>query len=267
MPSLMPVPQLTSAPNPYASPQGTYQSYGPPSSGRINPQIVEVSPIVNHALKIWQDNLGLLIGMTLLPIVIMVPAQVFGFIVVVMTAPMREPIITFLVMIMAYAATVSLQVFLGIGQTRICNKLARGQQATIGEMFAGTDCFFPVLGWSLLVAFILPFAFLAFVVPGVMLLLMFWPSYHLLVDGKCGVMESFSIANRITEGNKMTTFVVLLVMYGFAALGSMACLVGTIFVVPLISLLWSSAYLMMSGQIPVPPPQRPYYPPEPAYQR
>lgn len=256
-------PIITSAPNPYASPQGGYhlQQLAPP--GMIGHQIVEVSPIVNHAIEVWKRNLGILVGMTLLPTVVMIPFIALLFVGVIATAPLRQPLITGAVFVIAYVATIGMQVYLGIGQSIMCIKLARGQQVTIGELFSGGDRFLPILGWTLLTTPIIFIAALPLAIPLVFLLLMFWPSHHLVTEGKCTVMESFNIAKRITEGNKLTTFVLFLVSYGFAMLGEMACFVGLIFATPLIWLLWSSAYLMMSGQIPIPPRPQPYIPPQP----
>lgn len=252
---------ITSAPNPYASPQGGYhlQQLAPP--GMVGHQIVEVSPIVNHAIEIWKRNLGVLMGMTLLPVVICLPIMGILFVAVIATAPLKVPAITIAMMALAYLALIGMQTYLGIGQAKMCIKLSRGQETTIGELFSGGDVFLPVLGWMLVTTPIMIIAALPLYIPLVILLLMFWPSYHLIVDRKCKVMDSFNLAKRITEGNKLTTFVLVLVSYGFALLGEMACFIGLFFAIPLISLIWSTAYLMMSGQIPVPPRPQPYMPP------
>jgi hypothetical protein len=266
-PQYSPAPMITSAPNPYASPQGGYhvQQLAPP--GMVGHQIVEVSPIVNHAIEVWKRNLGVLMGMTLLPVVISLPIMGLLFGAVIATAPLKEPAVTIAVIILAYFALIGMQAYLGIGQALMCIKLSRGQEVTIGELFSGVDAFLPVLGWMAITTPIMIIAALPLYIPLVFLLLMFWPSYHLIVDRKCKVMDSFNLAKRITEGNKLTTFVLVLVSYGFALLGEMACFIGLFFAIPLISLIWSTAYLMMSGQIPIPPRPQPYMPPpQPPYQ-
>lgn len=256
-------PTMTSSSNPYASPQGGFHLQQLAAPGMVGHQIVEVSPIVNHAIEIWKQNLGLLLGMTLLPMVIALPFVALLFVAILATAPLQEPVVTIGVMILAYLGMIGMQTYLGIGQAIMCVKLSRGQPVTIGEMFSGGDVFLPVLGWMLITTPIMIIAALPLYVPLVILLLMFWPSYHLIIDRKCGVMDSFGLARRITEGNKMTTFVLVLVSYGFALLGELACFVGLFFAIPLISLVWSTAYLMMSGQLPIPPRPQPYLPPQP----
>ena len=83
--------------------------------------------------------------------------------------------------------------------------------------------------------------------------LWFWPFYYLNVEEKAGVIESFSVASKITEGNRGIAFVLVLVSFGVNVLGMLALCVGILFAAPLVSLLWATAYLMMSGQLPVQP--------------
>ncbi len=251
--------------NPYASPQGTYQAHAPMPAGPVGHQIVEVNAVINHAVKVWQNNLGIAIGMFLLPVVVLLPAMGFGFAAVILIAQLDVPALTVILAVFAYLAIFALQTFLNIGQAQMCLKLARGEAVGLGELFSGGARFLPVLAFSLLAGLVLTVAMLPLYVPAVILLLYFWPSYHLVLEGKCDVMESFGIARRITEGNKLTTFVLVLVSYGFLLIGELACLVGLIFAAPLVFLIWSTAYLMMSGQIPVPPLQQPYVPQQPMY--
>jgi uncharacterized membrane protein len=72
-----------------------------------------------------------------------------------------------------------------------------------------------------------------------------------VVDQKSGVIESFSVAMRVTEGNWGTAFVLGLLSFGIALLGCMALCIGLLFAAPLITMIWAIAYLMMSGQLAV----------------
>jgi|GEM_PF-1709499 len=260
-----PQPQFTAAPNPYASPQGGYQVQRLATPGMIGHQVVEVSPIVNHAIEVWKRNLSVGLGMAVLPMVIMIPMMILMFVGAAVTAPMEEPALTIGVMILGYFLLILSQTWLGIGQCQMSVRMARGQQVQLSELFGGGDRLLPVLGFALVTTPIMIIAALPLYIPLIFLLLVFWPSYHLIVDHKCGVMDSFGLARQITEGNKLTTFVLVLVSYGFALLGELACFVGLLFAIPLISLMWSTAYLMMSGQLPIPPRPQPYYPQHPGY--
>ena len=78
---------------------------------------------------------------------------------------------------------------------------------------------------------------------------MFWPSYYLVLDGRSSVFESFALAYNITEGNRVTTFLLWLLSVAVIIIGLMALCVGVIFAAPLVAMLWATAYLMMSGQL------------------
>ena len=69
-------------------------------------------------------------------------------------------------------------------------------------------------------------------------------------------MESFGLAREITANNIGTTFLLWIVSVGISLLGLLACCVGIILAAPLAAMLFSVAYLMMSGQIPVNPQVR-----------
>jgi uncharacterized membrane protein len=78
---------------------------------------------------------------------------------------------------------------------------------------------------------------------------MFWPSYYLVLDGRASVFESFAQAYNITEGNRVTTFLLWLLSIAVIIVGLIALCVGVIFAAPLVAMLWATAYLMMSGQL------------------
>jgi uncharacterized membrane protein len=94
---------------------------------------------------------------------------------------------------------------------------------------------------------------LLFVIPAIILAFMFWPTYFVIVDGKAGLLESFGVASKIAANNYLTIFLVWLTSAGLMLLGVVTCGIGLLFVVPLVSVLLPTAYLMMSGQIPAKP--------------
>ena len=64
---------------------------------------------------------------------------------------------------------------------------------------------------------------------------------------------SFSVAARVTQGNWGTAFLLALMSMGIMILGCLALCIGFIFAAPLVTMLFTVAYLMMAGQIPVQP--------------
>ena len=142
-----------------------------------------------------------------------------------------------------------LGLFLSIGQTQITLKAARRQPVQFTDLFQGGPRFLPVLGASILGGLALFAGFFLCLVPGIILALLFWPFYWIVVDDKAPALESFSVARTITRDNLATTFVLWLASVGFMILGLLAVCVGVFFAYALVTMLWTTAYLMMSGQI------------------
>ncbi len=238
--------------NPYASSQAAYL---PPidQSGPITPTVVGVEPILNHAWQIWQQNLGLLVGMTLVAGVISNVVTYLFAIPQFALEQNNEHEMAQLIAILGNIISNLVQIFLGIGEAQIVLKLARRQPAQFTDLFGGGSVFLPVLGGAILMGLAVGFGLLLLIVPGVILALMWWPTYYLLVEKKTGVFESFSVAAKISQGNWGNAFLLWLLSIGILLLGCLALCIGLLFAAPLVALLWGTAYLMMSGQLPIQP--------------
>jgi uncharacterized membrane protein len=253
--------------NPYASPAAGYAptNLGLPSLPVTN-QRVEVGHVWNYAWQVWQLNLGLLVGVTLAVIGVSYAVGIpLGVIQVVLDQNDQHEA-SVAVAILGNLLSYAVQTFLGIGQAIIGLKLARQQPASFSDLFAGGSRFLPVLAVMLLGTVALLFGFALCIVPGIILALMFWPCYYLAVDGKTSVLDSFSVAYTVTEGNYLTAFLLWLLTIAVMILGFLALCIGVLFAIPLVTVLWTTAYLMMSGQIPVPQMTTAtpgYYPPAP----
>ena len=241
----------TGSVNPYASPAASdayYNAYAT-ASGPIRNVPVAFDPIWSHAFRVWQNNLGLLLGAMLILVGISIAVAVPIAIVQGAMEANGEQELAAVVSLVGNLVQNLVQMYLGIGQAKISVKLARGMPASIGDMFSGGPRFLPVLGGNLLVGL----AFMACIVPGIIVLLFGWPFYYLIIEERAGVIDSFSLGSKITEGNRGTTFVLWMASVGVYLLGICALCLGVFVALPLISVLWATAYLMMSGQLAPPP--------------
>jgi hypothetical protein len=252
--------------NPYSSPAAvtTQPMASAIPSLPINPQPVAADAVFNYAWEIWKINLGLLLGVTVTIIAanyaIALPFQ--GVQMVLQQNGEQEAAIG--VAVLAQLLVNVVQLYLGIGQVQINLKLARRQLATFGDLFGGFNVFLPLLGAWIIAWFALIFGFLLLIVPGILMILAFWPFFYLIIDRKTGVIESFSIASRITQGNWGSSFVLWIMSVGIMILGCLAMCIGMLFAMPLVSMMFAVAYLMMSGQLSPYPMYAAYQAPYPA---
>lgn len=259
------------AANPYASPAGGFNE-PTPLAGPIGHQVVDVGPILNHSFRVWQDNLGLLVGTTLVVAIIsiVINGGLGGVLGVVMIG--GEPILIAALGLVVQTTAFAITTFLGIGQAKICLKLARGQRADFADLFSGGSRFLPIFALmgmingpniflqsvnsafggqrgsfeiQMVVNLLILLWSLAYIILGII----YWPCYYLVLEERAGVFESFGLAGRITEGNRLHSFLLFLLTIGILILGFLACLVGLLFAAPLTQLLLAVAYLMMSAQL------------------
>jgi hypothetical protein len=245
--------------NPYASPASAGLMQFSTPSLPIDPRPVSADTIFNYAWEIWKANLGLLVGVTLVigaaNYAVIIP---FNILQVVLTQQ-KEEVAAGAAMAVGQLCANLVQLYLGIGAVQINLKLARRQPATFGDLFGGMNRFFPLLGGAILGYLALIAGALCLIVPAILMVLAYWPFYFLIIDGKASIIESFSIAQRITHKNWASAFVLWVMSIGISIVGCLAVCIGILFAAPLVSMMFAVAYLMMSGQL-VPYGAYPTYP-------
>ncbi len=235
--------------NPFQSPASESFQAKPEFGGfgpnmPVRPQAVDVGSVINRAFELWKENLGLLVGIT----VVVTAVNIGASFVVGALQGANDDALFVLSQVLNIASSV-LQIYLGIGQAQIMLRLARNQPAEFGQLFGGGPLFLPVLGGSLLAGLGVAGGLILCVVPGIILMVLGWPFYWLIVDKKVPVLESFPLAFDIGKQNVGTTIIIWLASFGIMLLGLMACLVGIVFAAPLIGMMYTVGYLMMAGQI------------------
>jgi hypothetical protein len=250
--------------NPYASPAGGFNE--PKAiSGSLGHQIVEIGPILNYSVRVWQNKLGLLVGITFVGGLIVGGVNLGAGIALGLVTAMGEPAVAIVVGLVVQLAAFLVAVFIGAGQTNVYLKVARGLQAEFGDLFSGGQRFPQVAGFMLLVygpniflQTINPIVQAPLAVGGLLivwslafLILGFicWPAYYLVLENHATVLSSFPLAAQITASNRIHSFLMFLAITGIGILGALACLVGLLFAIPLTQLILATAYLMMSAQL------------------
>ena len=239
-----------SSENPYAAPSSKTLQRERDNSDMwsVERRKIDANSVFAFAWQVFKNHLGLLIAVSLTLGLISIARSAINQ--VAGSATDRSTIELCLAGILILSL---ISMFLSIGQMRIALKLCRNQETDYSELFMGGDRFLHVLGWTLLLSIppilSLLLSYLFVFVSILVLATIFWPSYFLIIDKKTGVFESFAVGGKIGVMHLGLTCQLGLATIGVLIAGAMACGIGLFFSTAYITVLWSSAYLMIRGEI------------------
>jgi uncharacterized membrane protein len=223
------------------------------------PTRIEAGDALSRAWEIYKDQLGLLIGGILIFGAIqigmnMATQAVQGGIqfAVMGGGPPANPGPAMAAVLGSSLIFAALQFcvtsYLEAGYHVMLLKVARGQNPEIADIFSGRRYFWRFVLGNFLFSLMLYPAFLLLIIPGIFVILAFWPFMFIIVDRDVGVIEAFRRSTELTSGNYGTSFLLCLVFIGLFLVGLAAICLGLIFAIPLGNLMFAVAYCLMSGQ-------------------
>lgn len=128
-------------------------------------------------------------------------------------------------------------------------KLARQQPVEWSDLFCGGRFVTRLLFTSILFTLIVAFGLVAFIIPGILMAIAFFPFAHVLVDEDLPWIECFRRAKRLTDGNWPSIIIVFFVSLIALIFGATACIVGLIAAIPFVNLLFAVTYDWMTCQV------------------
>ncbi len=238
------------ADNPYRAPASGESEKRPVKGRPINPTSVTFDEIFSYAWDRWKNNLAILIGMT---VIVLGASYALAFAIAGLEIVLRntgvDNILIAAVSVVLNIASYLVNMFLAIGQIKICLNIARQRPAEITQLFSGGDKLLPYIGATILFGIAFVIGIVLLIIPGILLWLYYWPYMYLIVDDKTKAMQSFEVAPSIAGKNIGTFLVLTLASIGIAFVGLLMCGVGLLVAIPLINMMLAVAYLKMSGQI------------------
>jgi len=131
---------------------------------------------------------------------------------------------------------------LSYGMWRIALLVSRGESPDIGELFSGFKLFVPTLIAGLLVTIIITIGSILCVIPGIIAMILYTPTFFVMADGETGAWEAME-QSRIMVWNNFTQWLLLfLVLFGLNLLGVLACGVGIFVTGPMSIVMLAYAY-------------------------
>lgn len=216
------------------------------------PGKLDAANAVSATWKIFKENMGTTIGLVILTGILSLLTQLPSIALTVMAqfavANGEDPNAYELgSTIVGWAGTV-VGWYFAVGLQIALLKIARGQEAAVGDLFGGGKYYLRMIGASLLYTIATLVGVALCIVPGIYLALMLWPYVFILVDEDAPGIECLSRARELTKGNMMASFAMVVNAIGIFLLGMLACLIGLVVAAPMIALLYAVSYLHLTGQ-------------------
>jgi uncharacterized membrane protein len=141
---------------------------------------------------------------------------------------------------------------LQVGSMRIFWNLATGRPADLSMLLRGADRFLPLLAVTLIYVTAMLAGFCLLVVPAFIVGLGFGQAQYATVVRGLGPLEALQHSWEITDGHKVTLFLLGLVVFAIAlALTCVTCGVGYLLAIPVLALVQAVTYqslLAIAGQ-------------------
>jgi predicted RNA-binding Zn-ribbon protein involved in translation (DUF1610 family)/uncharacterized membrane protein len=126
--------------------------------------------------------------------------------------------------------------------------LGRGENVGIGTLFGGWRFFLKSTVCTIGFAFMVGLGMLAFVVPGIILALRYWPYLYVIVDEDPPGWQCFHRAAELTQGNWGAILLIGVAGMFVNVVAQVVCGVLQLFTQPFNTMLFVTSYLKMSGQ-------------------
>lgn len=278
-PNLSPPPSVPSA-NPYAGTSYETIPQGGVPAGPIVPSRLDPGEALSKAWRIAQPQILwlFLFGLVYMIVSYLAPATT-GFATdrFKRASGLRGTEVEIIGQVLIQFTSTMINAFLSLGAAIYTLKLARGQGASLVDLFSGLPYFIRgVLGmiliWLMMLGSAIPCAIPAGVaavavgpdspativaavagaalwgLAATIIWLVFGQIFNVLVDRNVGVIEALGISRRITAGNRLVLFVLYILLSVFVLIGICALCIPVFFAVAFGQLLLAVAYLIISGQ-------------------
>jgi uncharacterized membrane protein len=218
---------------------------------------IDIEPIFKRSFSIFQDNVGLLLGLSIGGIVI---GQIVGGIgagaqlFINIAAEQLDSDIQLIVigigalirMFFSLLAFIFNSYF-GMSLIKISLRLVRGDTATFKDAIIDFPMFIQGVLANFLVGLVCGLGVLFCIVPGVILSLGLYMVLYLVVDKNMNAIDAIKGSWHMTDGSKLNLFLWLICCMVLSFVGLLACGVGVFVAMPVILLGNAIIYTSLSG--------------------
>lgn len=138
-----------------------------------------------------------------------------------------------------------LQTFLMLGFIKILLAIVDKKKVQLEDLFRGAHSFNHYLYFmvaTLLYSAIVGIGFVAFIIPGILLSILFIFVQYLVAEEQEGIFESFKRSLSMTEGNRWKIFWLMIISVVFNIAGFLALFIGLFVTIPITYLVYAHLY-------------------------
>ena len=164
---------------------------------------------IRRGWEIFQDNIGIFIGYTLLTVAISIAAAFIPFGSILVSGPLTA------------------------GYYIVANKISKGEAYEFGTFFKGFDYFVPLLLYSLIAGIFIALGIVALIIPGIYLAVAYTFAPLFIVFAKMEFWDGMELSRKLVTKNWWNIFGFVLLLFLINLTGTLAFLVGLLFTIPL----------------------------------
>jgi len=157
-----------------------------------------------------------------------------------------ENVISAIISFVLVIAGAGLSIWMGLGMINFMLKGIRGEEFDIEDLFAirSGKIIWPAIVASILMGLAIFFGFIALIIPGIILSIMFMFTIYIIIDkkGSIGAVEAMKESARLTKGYRWQLFLLGLLLGLVNLLGLLALIIGLLVSIPVTLITTAYAY-------------------------
>lgn len=138
--------------------------------------------------------------------------------------------------------------FLGLGYYKIMLNFYENKENTLATLFSQKTIFLKYFSANIIYFVMVALGTLLFIVPGIILAIMFGFYPYIMIEEKTGIIDSFKRSASITSGYKWPLFGLQLILILANTVSARIFTPALLFTLPFISLTWVFAYRKLKQQ-------------------
>lgn len=204
----------------------------------------DIGDVLSKGWDDFKNNAGTLIAVTVIVFLVSFGTSVVFQVITRGVADSEGMVIG--VSVMSVVVNIAVNTLLQLGTIGIFLKVVRGQEASIGDLFAHFDKIVPGFIASLLISIGVAVGMILLIVPGIIVAIMTAFSLWFIADRHLGAVEAIKASAEATKGQRMNLFLFGLAAIGISLLGILACCVGLLVTVPVLGCAGARIYLALT---------------------